>query len=188
MLFACDLCCGCKHLAALLNIYLNITLSSKSCLFALRGLTASYSHLLLSCAFTRPTSCIYAQYLTTGIYKAFPCLAALSTEDGRSTQLVYRGGKNQSDHLSLALKISVSVSLSQLYHSDRVYYKNPSCIFLVEQLRQLWLVSCRHGNRCCRAGHRFLPLSWKQVQLQRINIKQTTMSERGMSLCLDVLG
>lgn len=160
LLFACDLCCGCKHLAALLNIYLNITLSSKSCLFALRGLTASYSHLLLSRAFTRPTSCIYAQYLTTGIYKAFPCLAALRTEDGGSTQLVYRGGKNESDHLSLTLKISVSVSLSQVYHRDRVYYKNPSCISLVEQLRQLWLVSCRHGNRCCRAGHRFLSLSW----------------------------
>ena len=186
--------CWCKHSLALFNIASNLTLFPQRCLFALRvwvngEIAESVSLIYLFTAFlsdpllfvlfllflfplsTPPPSPDLHPVFAFKIHKFFICMVVFVTEASESIQQLYLNGR-----LSLSLRVSVSVS--QLYHNDGVYYRHPACFFfllfffLLEPLRQLWLVSSCHGNRCCRAGHGVLPLSWKQVQLPCISTKQ----------------
>ena len=185
--------CRCKHSLALFNIASNLTLFPQRCLFALRvwvngEIAESVSLIYLFTAFlsdpllfvlfllflfplsTPPPSPDLHPVFAFKIHKFFICMVVFVTEASESIQQLYLNGR-----LSLSLRVSVSVS--QLYHNDGVYYRHPACFFLLfffllEPLRELWLVSSCHGNRCCRAGHGVLPLSWKQVQLPCISTKQ----------------
>lgn len=85
---------------------------------------------------------------------------------------------------SSSLRIAVSVSSSQLYHNDGIYYRNPSCIFLVELLWQLRLVWGCHGNRCCRAGHKGFAIVMETSSTSMHKYQTTTMLEPLLPFCL----
>lgn len=184
--------CRCKHSLALFNISSNLTLFSQRCLFDLRvwvngEIAESVSLIYLLVAAFLSDSLLFVLSLPCLFH--FPpllrhqtyILFLLSNFINSLFAWLYLWLKPvKASSIFIQLVVSVSLSKSQhLFHNciiTMVFITDIQCVFffllLLEPLRQLWLVSSCHGNRCCRAGHGVLPLSWKQVQLPCISTKQ----------------